>query len=187
MNQALIQTTNAYLARSGTGAFKQVSKSEVDQLKAAAVTEQARLLIELLWETGARISEVLDIHVADLNVEKATLKIRRLKRRKVFEQIVPIPGNFANALRLYARAKARRGKIFTANRISAFRTLQALGKKVLGRNISPHQLRHGRTYDLVGRGVHPVVASKALGHASLSSVLAYYHPTEDDLRKALQG
>jgi len=45
----------------------------------------------------------------------------------------------------------------------------------------------GRTYDLIRRGAYPVVASKALGHASLSSILVYYHPTEKDLRKALQG
>jgi integrase len=81
----------------------------------------------------------------------------------------------------------RRGKLFSADRTSAYRTIRRLGQKVLGRKIWPHQLRHGRTYDLIRRGVHPVVASKALGHASLSSILAYYHPTEDDLRKALQG
>ena len=187
MSMDLIQTTNAYLARAGSGAFKQVSKIETEQLKAAAATEQTRLLIDLLWETGARISEVLDLSVTDLNVAKALVTIRRLKRRKVFEQHVPLPGNLVNALRLYARAKGRRGKIFNANRVSAFRTIRALGRRVLKREISPHQLRHGRTYDLVGRGVHPVVASKALGHASLSSILAYYHPSEDDLRKALQG
>ncbi len=183
----LIQTPNAYLTRQGTGAFAQVSKHEVEQLKAQAPTEQTRLLLEVLWETGARISEVLDLGVADINVAKATLKIRRLKRRKRFEQEVPIPGALANALRLFARARGRRSRLFGATRVSAFRTLRSLGQKVLKRDISPHQLRHGRTYDLVRRGVHPVVASKALGHASLSSILAYYHPTEDDLRKALQG
>jgi len=178
---------SSYLTRQGTGAFAQVNKEEVEQLKAQAPTEQTRLLLEVLWETGARISEVLGLGVADINVAKATIKIRRLKRRKRFEQEVPIPGSLANALRLFARAKNRRSRLFGATRVSAFRTLQTLGQKVLGRNISPHQLRHGRTYDLVSRGVHPVVASKALGHASLSSILAYYHPSEDDLRKALQG
>jgi integrase len=92
-----------------------------------------------------------------------------------------------NALRLFARARGRRSRLFGASRVPAFRTLRSLGQKVLKRDISPHQLRHGRTYDLVGRSVHPVIASKAPGHASLSSILAYYHPTEEDLRKALQG
>lgn len=182
-----LMTANAYLARSGNGAFKQVDKAELERLKASAATEQTRLLLDVLWETGARISEVLGIKVDELNLADCTVTIRRLKRRKPFPQVVPLPGNLINALRLYCRAKGIRGRIFSANRVSAFRTVQALGQRVLGRKISPHQVRHGRTYDLVGRGVHPVVASKALGHASLSSILSYYHPTQEDLRKALQG
>ena len=92
-----------------------------------------------------------------------------------------------NAIRLFARGAGRRGRVFNGDRISAFRTFQQLGKKVLGREISPHQFRHGRAYHLVAKGVHPLLVSRALGHASLSSALSYYHPTEDDLRKALDA
>jgi site-specific recombinase XerD len=89
MNSSLIQAGNQYLARAGTGAFPEVTKEEVEQLKASADTEQTRLLIELLWETGARISEALDIYLSDINVPKATLKLRRLKRRKNRSSLFP--------------------------------------------------------------------------------------------------
>lgn len=187
MSHSLVQTTTAFLARPGSGQFAHVTQTEVDLLSARAATEQTRLLIKLLWHTGARISEILDARLGDLDFNKNTLTIRRRKRRKAFAQVVPIPGDLLNALRLFARSKERRTVIFQGDRISAFRTFQQLGKNVLGRAISPHQFRHGRAYHLVAKGVHPLLVSRALGHASLSSALSYYHPTEDDLRKALDA
>lgn len=187
MSQSLVQTTTAFLSRPGSGQFAHVTPAEVDLLTARAATEQTRLLIKLLWHTGARISEILDMTLADLDFAKGTLTIRRRKRRKAFAQQIPLPGDLMNAVRLFARGAGRHGRVFSGDRISAFRTFQQLGKKVLGREISPHQFRHGRAYHLVAKGVHPLLVSRALGHASLSSALSYYHPTEDDLRKALDA
>jgi integrase len=186
MSNALVQSTAGFLARPGSGQFAHVSQQEVDRLTARAKTEQTRLLIKLLWHTGARVSEIIDTRLADLDFNKGTLMIRRRKRRKAFAQTIPLPGDLMNAMRLFARARDRRGRVFNADRISVFRAVQRLGKQILGRKISPHQFRHGRAYHLVGKGVHPLLVSRALGHASLSSALSYYHPTEEDLRKALE-
>lgn len=184
---ALVKSAAGFLARPGSGQFDHVSQQEVDQLTAQAKTEQTRLLIKLLWHTGARVSEILDIAFADLDFAKGTLTIRRRKRRKAFAQTIPLPGDLMNAVRLFVRAKGRRGRVFNADRISAFRAVQRLGRQVLRREISPHQFRHGRAYHLVAKGVHPLLVSRALGHASLSSALSYYHPTEEDLRRALES
>lgn len=183
----MVPTAVHYLSRPGTGAFPQITYDEVLQLMAHASTEQTRLIVKTLWHTGARISEVLDIRFHDLDLEKMTLQIRRLKRRKPFQQEIPIPGDLANELRLFARAKRRTGRIFKANRISFWETIHKLGLRVLGRDISPKFTRHGRAYDMVKRGKHPIVISKAFGWASMSTVLAYFHPTMDDLKDAFQN
>ena len=82
MSHSLVQTTTAFLARPGSGQFAHVTQPEVDLLIARAATEQTRLLIKLLWHTGARISEILDVHLADLDFSKGTVTLRRRKRRK---------------------------------------------------------------------------------------------------------
>jgi len=184
----LIEAGTRFLARQGTGEFPHVTEFEIKELVARAPGEQTRLMLKTLWHTGARISEILDITLKGLDVERKTLIIRRRKRRKVFEQEMPIPGDLANELRLFARAKRRRGKLFAANRVSAFRTILALGRKILGREISPHHIRHGRAYHLVKeKNAHPLLVARALGHASLTSSLAYYHPTNEDLRRILES
>jgi integrase len=151
-----------------------------------APTEQTRLLVKVLWATGARVSEIIGLSAADLDTGRRTLHIHRKKRRNAFAQDLPIPADLASELRLFIRTKRRRGRIFTGDRSSIYRTVRRLGQKVLGRRIGPHQFRHGKAYALVQKGVHPLLVSRALGHANLSSALAYYHPTEADLRRVME-
>jgi hypothetical protein len=55
------------------------------------------------------------------------------------------------------------------------------------RKIHPHSFRHGRVYYLAQRNTHPYVLSKLMGHSSLGITLAYYQPTEADLRDAIEN
>jgi len=187
MNQLTVtRGAESFLARPGSGAFPHVTQPEASRLIAAAPTEETRLKLKVLWYTGCRVSELLGIRVNDLDHGKSFIKLRRLKRRKDFVQDVPIPPELMNELRLFVRAKQRRGRIFDGDRVSAFRMTQALGLRVLGHPVTPKHFRHGRAYHLVTiKGVHPIIASRALGHASMSSILSYVHPSEQDLRTAL--
>lgn len=187
MSNELAMNGSGYLARQGDGEFEHVTKDEVTKLITETNSEKTRLLIKVLWATGARISEVLSLKTDDLDAKKSTLRITRLKRRKPFKQEVPIGPDLASELRLYIKTTKRRGSIFSANRFSAFRTIRNLGRKVLHRDISPHHFRHGKVYDMIQRGTHPLVVSRALGHASINSALNYFHPTEIDLRTALEA
>lgn len=179
---------DTYLARQGSGEYKHITREEASRLAAGASTEQTRLKVKLLWATGARVSEVIcQLRVEDLDVERSILRIRRLKRRKEFVQEVPITLELANELRLFVRSKGRRGRIFSGDRTSTFEVIRNLGRRVLGRGISPKHFRHGKAYHLVRvKGVHPVVAARALGHATMNSILSYGHPTEADLREAME-
>lgn len=180
----IVPASAHYLQRAGSGSFPHITYDEVQKMMGQAATEQTRLLVKTLWFTGARISEILAIRADDLVAEKTVVKIRRLKRRKPFEQEVPVPPDLFNELRLFARAKKRKGRIFAANRISAWDAVRRLGMKALGRPIAPKFSRHGRSYDMVKRNVHPLLGARALGHANVSSFMSYYHPTEEDIRGA---
>lgn len=177
--------TPSYLARSGNGAFPHVTADEVSQLVAEAPTIKTSLLIQTLWATGARITEVLELRADDLEVKSATVTIHRGKRRKKYSQEQPIPRSLAEQLKQFIKSNRRRGRIFTGDRRTAWVALRNLGDKVLGKKVTPHMFRHGKAYEMAKKGVHPLLISRALGHAQLSSSLQYYHPTDSDLRDAL--
>jgi integrase/recombinase XerD len=186
MNNPIAVPSASFLARPGTGEYLNVSRVEVLSMIAHARTEQTRLLIRTLWNTGARISEVLAIQVKDVDQAKQVIYMRRLKRRKPFVQTVPVPADLINTLMLYARTKRRRGRIFMAHRVSAYVSIRKVSERALGRKIGPKWFRHGRTYSLMKGGVHPLIGSRALGHASPVNIMSYNHPTLDDLRAALE-
>lgn len=188
MTFQVVRAAEGYLARQGTGEYKHITKEEASQLAAAAPREETRLKIKLLWALGSRVTEVICLlRVENLHFERSVLNVTRLKRRKRFIQQVPIPRELMNEIRLFVRAKGRRGRIFKGDRSSTYRVIHRLGLKVLGRTISPKHFRHGKAYHMMReKQVHPVIAARVLGHASLSSILSYGHPTEDDLRSAME-
>ena len=165
--------------------FEHVTSKDVAKLAAAAASTKTRLLIRTLWATGARISEVLAIRTQDIDHRGARVLIRRLKRRKKLEQVQPLPRALVDELQVFIRGNKIKGRIFKTNRKTAWRTISDLGRKVLRRSISPKTFRHGMAYRLVKAGKHPLMVSWALGHASMQSTEVYYHPTESDLREAL--
>lgn len=184
----LIQSSTSFLARQESGKFDHITESEVDQLIAEAPTRQTRLVLRMLWATGARITEISAICAGDVDIKKAVVKIRRIKRRKKFIQTLPIPTDLSGELFLWIRSEKLkpRSKLFRCDRKSFYRSVRALGEKVLSRKISPKLFRHGKAYKMVSKGTHPLIVSRALGHANLTSALAYYHPTEADLREAME-
>lgn len=185
MTMALMIPQTAYLARQGDGAAPHVTPSEVAKLLQAAPTAKTRLLIKILAATGARISEILDIRADDLDVSRAVVRLRRRKRRKDWVQEVPITADLANELNLWRKAKRLRGHLFSGNRQVAWRSLRDLGKKVLGRAVSPKEFRHAKGYEMAERGTHPLLMARALGHSNINNVIYYYHPKTSDLREAM--
>lgn len=179
-----------YLARQGSGTFPHITREQVQQIlsRGSGVSWQTLLIIRALWATGSRISETLALRCEDLDRGRRILKIRRLKRRKEFIQEIPIPQDLTDLLTAWMRERRKSGrqKIFHADRFSAWESIKNLGWKVLRLKISPKMFRHGVAYELVKLGVHPLLVSRALGHASLSSALSYYHPQEEDLRRVME-
>lgn len=166
--------------------LEHVTIDDVAAIAAAAATSKTRLLIRTLWATGARISEVIAIRTNDIDHRRASVTIRRLKRRKKIEQVQPLPRELVDELQTFIRGNKIKGRIFRTNRTTAWRTITDLSRKVLRRHISPKAFRHGRAYALAQKTGNPLMVARALGHVSMQSTLEYFHPTEADLRTALE-
>jgi integrase/recombinase XerD len=173
---------------------------EVEQLLAGVVGDgpvalRDRALLELLYSTGARISEAVGLDADDLD-EPARTVLLRGKGGK--DRIVPIgrPALAAlDAYRVRARpALAARGAGTAAlllnargarlSRQSAWHVLRAAADAAgLAAVVSPHTLRHCFATHLLAGGADVRTVQELLGHASVSTTQVYTHVTVDALRE----
>jgi len=188
---------------------KAISIADVERLLAAAGVGQAglrdRALLELLYGTGARISEAVGLDVDDLELSgesrsASVAGIVRLNGKGGKQRLVPV-GSFArdavNAYLVRARpalaAASGRGQPSPAlflnarggrlTRQGAWGALRAAAGRAALAEVSPHVLRHSFATHLLDGGADVRVVQELLGHASVTTTQAYTLVTVDKLRE----
>jgi integrase/recombinase XerD len=153
-----------------------------------------RALLELMYATGARVSEVIDLDVDDLNETGMV----RLFGKGSKERVVPVGGPAQRAVQAYL---VRVRPILTANgrgtpalfvnqrgsrlsRQTAWQVISAAGEKAqLPGEISPHTLRHSYATHLLEGGADIRLVQELLGHSSVATTQIYTLVTVDKLRE----
>jgi integrase/recombinase XerD len=184
---------------------KFLSAEEVDRLIETPDTTTVRglrdrALIELLYATGLRVSELVQLRIGDVNLESAYLSCTGKGGK---QRIVPI-GDEANSwVRRYLatarpalmgrKAQTRPGgseRLFVnarggraLSRVGFWKILKQYATQAgLGRALSPHVLRHSFATHLLDRGADLRAIQLMLGHADLSTTQIYTHVLEARLR-----
>ena len=155
-------------------------------------------LLELLYGTGARISELTDLSLDDVSTLSKELPILRLKGKGDKERLVPVGSLALRALERYlVRSRpvlsgkstsstalflnARGSKL---SRQSAWTILQAAAQRAdLAGKVSPHTMRHSFATHLLENGADVRVVQELLGHASVTTTQIYTLVTVDQLRE----
>jgi integrase/recombinase XerD len=187
------------------GIPKALSEEEVTSLLAAVtgddpVARRDRALLELLYGTGARISEVCDLSMGDIDFDG---RLVRLFGKGAKERIVPFGSAAAAALDRWfapggrldltpARWRRRddanavflntRGGRLT--RQAAWAAIKKYGKRARlddKHQLSPHVLRHSCATHLLDRGADLRVVQELLGHASISTTQIYTKVSQERL------
>ena len=155
-------------------------------------------LLELLYGTGARISELTDLSLDDVSSLTKDLPILRLKGKGNKERLVPVGSHALKALDRYlVRSRpALSGKSVASSalflnargtklsRQSAWTILQAAAKRAdLAGKVSPHTMRHSFATHLLENGADVRVVQELLGHASVTTTQIYTLVTVDQLRE----
>jgi integrase/recombinase XerD len=150
-------------------------------------------MIELLYATGLRVSELVGVRLADLHLDDHYLTCVGKGSK---ERLVPIGEQAAGWIRKYA-GQARREllkgraspRLFVnarggaLSRVGFWKILKEHGRKAgLSRTISPHVLRHSFATHLLERGADLRAIQLMLGHADLSTTQIYTHVLEARLR-----
>ncbi len=157
-----------------------------------------RALVELLYGTGARISELMNLTIDDLQSMHTQRPVLRLLGKGDKERIVPLGRKAIAALDAYlVRARpllAAGGKgtpiVFLnargggLSRQSAWAILQDVAARAgLEGKVSPHTLRHSFATHLLENGADVRVVQELLGHASVTTTQVYTMVTVDQLRE----
>lgn len=181
---------------------KAISIAQVEALLAAAsVGEGAaqlrdRALLELLYSTGARISEAVSLAVDDVDLD-AEIPIVHVTGKGRRTRLVPVGSHARRALGAYlaqARpalaAKGRSGPLLflglrgaPLSRQSAWAILRQAAERAGLEGVSPHTLRHSFATHLLEGGADVRVVQELLGHASVSTTQLYTHVTVQTLRE----
>ena len=152
-----------------------------------------RALLELLYASGIRVSELVAIDPADISFAERLVRVRGKGKK---ERLVPFGRSAAATLEAWLRARNSlpgdragteavflnyRGGRLTSRSVERI-VAKYIRRTAVVRHISPHSLRHSFASHLLGRGADLRTIQELLGHVSLATTQKYTHV---DLRQLL--
>ncbi|MCG7255152.1 site-specific tyrosine recombinase XerD [Corynebacterium hadale] len=155
-----------------------------------------RALLELLYATGARVSEVLALNVDDASELEPGAGVLTVTGKGNKQRLVPVGSHAQDALQAYlvrVRPSFATGKSHALflntrggalSRQSAWTAIkQAAERAGVHKDISPHTLRHSFATHLLEGGADVRTVQELLGHASVTTTQIYTHVTAENLRE----
>ena len=156
------------------------------------IERRDKAMIEILYATGMRISELVNLKLTDIDFNRSVLKVFGKGSK---ERLVPYGEKAAEALRIYLedRKKLDSKDVFLSNRGTRI-TRGAFWQRIkiyikrenLKSSISPHTLRHAFATHLLNRGADLRSVQILLGHSDLSTTQIYTHIAKKRLGEILK-
>jgi integrase/recombinase XerD len=186
-------------ARRGTRLPKTLSRQEVAALldvplQATPEDRRDRVMLELLYATGLRVSELVGLELTQVNMEVGYLRVTGKGSK---ERIVPMGEPAQRLLLEYVEAvrpqllKHRPSRVLFVSRRGTRLTRQAFWKSLraraqragLSKPVSPHMLRHTFATHLLGGGADLRSVQTMLGHADIATTQIYTHVERERLKE----
>ena len=180
-----------------------VRESDMERLLDDTLTDDSwqgrreHVIIQLFYETGIRLSELVELNVEDVDFSRKTIKVTG-KRNK--QRIIPIGDGLAQNLKEYVEMKeGEAGRLSTINPQPLFVTdrgqrvypgwvyhlvRRSLSQVVTLKKRSPHVLRHTFATAMLNGDAELEAVKELMGHESVSTTQIYTHTTFEELKKA---
>ena len=154
-----------------------------------------KAILEVLYSSGIRVSELVEIDMADLDLQEGVLRVRGKGRK---DRLTPIGSQAIKALQRYFELRTTEGKaqapltgrVFL-NKHGGSLSTRSVRRKLdkylaaagLDPGISPHTLRHSFATHLLNNGADLRSVQELLGHQSISTTQIYTHLTTSRLKQ----
>ncbi|WP_374728475.1 site-specific tyrosine recombinase XerD [Natronospira proteinivora] len=186
------------MPRLGRPLPKSLGESEVEALLAAPEVEKPlglrdRAMLELLYATGLRVSELVSLRLDQVNLRQGVIRINGKGER---ERLVPLGEESQAWLQRYVEEGrsgilgGRQSPFLFPTRRSEHMTRQAFWHIIkryaqragISRGLSPHTLRHAFATHLLNNGADLRVVQMLLGHSDVSTTQIYTHVARERLK-----
>lgn len=173
-----------------------LSEDEINQLLNIKLMNnysfRNKAMLELMYATGLRVSELVNLKVYDVNLEEALVKTMGKGSK---ERIIPVGDYALNALRIYINdyrstlfKREINDYLFLNNhgkpmtRQGFFKIIKKLAlEQGIKKDFSPHTLRHSFATHLLKHGADLRIIQELLGHSDVSTTQIYTHMTNEQL------
>ncbi len=163
-----------------------LTKDEVKKLIESADNKKSQLMIKMLYSSGLRVSELVNLKVEDMNLSEKTGWVRSGKGSK--DRIFSISEALAKELQEYIEARKENKYCFSKEKPLTTRNVQKIisytkNKAGMSKKVTPHTLRHSFATHLLENGVDIRLIQAMLGHASISTTQIYTHISGEQIKK----
>ena len=164
-----------------------LTKGEVRHLIDSADNIKSRLIISMLYSSGMRVSELVNLKVDELNLNDKTGWVRKGKGGK--DRLMTISSNLADELIDYLKLKGKDNVyVFSKNKPLTTRNIQKIIKGTreragMQKRVTPHTLRHSFATHLLEQGNDIRLIQVMLGHSSLNTTQMYTHISSEQIKK----
>ncbi|MCK4919485.1 MAG: site-specific tyrosine recombinase XerD [Bacteroidales bacterium] len=158
-----------------------------------------KAIIEVLYSCGLRVSELINLRISDMYLDKSYIKVKGKGEK---ERLIPIGNRAIIEIRNYLQSRKllafidnkfenvlflnRRGKGLT--RVMIFTIIKQLAEKInIPKTISPHTLRHSFATHLIEGGADLRAVQEMLGHESILTTEIYTHIDREYLRDTIMS
>jgi integrase/recombinase XerD len=165
-----------------------LTKEEIKLMINKSLNDKSRLLIQVLYSSGLRVSECLNLALEDIEFSQGICNVRQGKGNK--DRITVISKGLLDTLRTYLESnKIASGMIFR-NRSGGRLTERNVQKIVaatakragITKKVTPHKLRHSFATHLMESGVSIRVIQELLGHSNLQTTQIYTHVSRENIK-----
>jgi integrase/recombinase XerD len=168
-----------------------LTKEEVHHIISLIRKPRDQMIIDFLWNTGVRVSELINVRVSDIDSYVGVVTVKTLKQKRPTERSIPIPKEFLNRILDYAEYNSLIGSdfLFHLTRqdifylVSRYCKLAGIDKK----RSHPHIFRHSFAVNCVIQGISGTVLAEWLGHSGLGTVMIYARALAKDTKHLRDG
>ncbi len=163
-----------------------LTKDEVKKLIDSADNFKSRLIISMLYSSGLRVSELVNLKKDDLNFDEKIGWVRKGKGGK--DRLITISGALADDLKNYLEKRSDSIYVFSKDKALTTRNIQKIIKGTkqragIPKKVTPHTLRHSFATHLLEQGTDIRIIQVLLGHANLNTTQVYTHISSEQIKK----
>ena len=163
-----------------------LTRDEMKRLIEAAPTDKTRLVIELLYSSGLRVSEICNLKIKDLELDQKIGWVRQGKGGK--DRMFILSNTSVKHLGKFISKSEDKNYLLSSDKPLTTRDIQKLIKNTgelaqINKKVTPHKLRHSFATHLLENGTDIRIIQELLGHSNLQTTQIYTQISSEQKRK----